>query len=235
MLSEELFEVWCLQRSLSEQAKVIIERIRSSPPSHQVRGAGAHVSGHYPSEKMGRTIQFESHQGELAFMYQMEHDPAVLEFYDRPGSIKLVYSSRTGKQVGLFHTPDFFVIRKDGAGWVEYKMEEQLFQLAEQMPHRYVRNVDGTWSCPPGEAYAQPFGLWYRVQSSAQIDWVYQRNLRFLEDYVCVSRPPLEAEVTTAIRALVMGKPALTLLELLEGTYTSIYLLHQDACKCQGF
>ncbi len=217
MLSEELFEVWCLQRSLSEQAKVIIERIRSSPPSRQVRRAGAHVSVSYPSKKMGRTIQFESHRGELALIYQMEHDPAVLEFYDQPGSIKLVYSSRTGKQVGLFHTPDFFVIRKDGAGWVECKMEEQLLQLAEQMPHRYVRNVDETWSCPPGEAYAQAFGLFYRLQSSAQIDWIYQRNLRFLEDYLRVSRSPVESEVAIAICALVMSKPALTILHLLQG------------------
>jgi len=170
--------------------------------------------------KMGCTIQFESHRGELAFIYHLEHNPAVFEFFDQPESIKLVYPGKTGKPVGLFHTADFFVIREDGAGWVECKMEEPLAHLADHMPHRYVRNVDGTWSCPPGEAYAQPFGLWYRVQSSAQINWVYQRNLRFLEDYVRVSRPPLEAEVTTAIRGLVMGKPALTLLELLEGLPT---------------
>jgi putative transposase len=167
--------------------------------------------------KMGCTIQFESHRGELAFIYQMEHDSTVLEFYDQPESIKLVYTGKTGKPVGIFHTPDFFVLRSDGAGWVECKMEEQLPQLADRMPHRYVRNVDRTWSCPPGEAYAHSFGLFYRIQSSAEIDWVYQRNLRFLEDYLRFSRSPIEPEVTTAIRARVMSKPALTLLELLEG------------------
>jgi len=220
MLSDQAFDTWCLQQHLSEQARAIVERIRSSPPSRLVRGAAGNVSGRYPSKKMGCTIQFESHRGELAFIYHLEHNPAVFEFFDQPESIKLVYPGKTGKPVGLFHTADFFVIREDGAGWVECKMEEHLAHLADHMPHRYVRNVDGTWSCPPGEAYAQPFGLWYRVQSSAQINWVYQRNLRFLEDYVRVSRPPLEAEVTTAIRGLVMGKPALTLLELLEGLPT---------------
>ena len=220
MLSEERFEVWCLQHTLSEQARAIVKRIRSAPPSRLVRGAAGNVSGRYPSQKMGCTIQFESHRGELAFIYQLEHDPAVLAFYDQPESIKLVYPGKTGKLVGTFHTPDFFVIREDGAGWVECKMEEHLLQLADHMPHRYVHNGDGTWSCPPGEAYAQPFGLFYRVQSSAQIDWIYQRNLRFLEDYLRVSRPPLDAEVITAIRALVMGKPALSLLELLEGLQT---------------
>ena len=217
MLSAEQFEVWCLQHHLSEQARALVERIRSSPPSRLVRGAAGNVSGRYPSQKMGCTIQFESHRGELAFIYQLEHDPAVFEFFDQPESIKLVYAGKTGKPVGTFHIPDFFVIGQGGAGWVECKMEDQLPQLADHMPHRYVRTGDGTWSCPPGEAYAQPFGLFYRLQSSAQIDWVYQRNLRFLEDYLRVSRPPLDGEVTTGIRGLVMGKPALTLLELLEG------------------
>jgi putative transposase len=49
MLSEERFEVWCLQQHLSEQARAIIGRIRSSPPSRLVRGAAGNVSGRYPS------------------------------------------------------------------------------------------------------------------------------------------------------------------------------------------
>jgi hypothetical protein len=65
MLSEEQFEVWCLQQHLSEQARAIIGRIRSSPPSRLVRGAAGNVSGRYPSQKMGCTMQFESHRGEL--------------------------------------------------------------------------------------------------------------------------------------------------------------------------
>jgi putative transposase len=217
MLTDELFEVWCLQHKLSEQAKTIIQRIRSSPPSRLVRGAAGNVSGRYPSKKMGCTIQFESHRGELAFIYQLEHDPTVLEFYDQPEPIKLTYQGKTGRQVGLFHTPDFFVLREDGGGWVECKMEDQLPQLAEHMPHRYVRGSDGTWSSPPGEAYAKAFGLTYRLFSSAAIDWVYQRNLRFLEDYLRFSRAPVETEVATAIRQLCQSRPALSLLEVLEG------------------
>ncbi len=51
MLNEELFEVWRLQHNLSEQARAIIGRIRSSPPSRLVRGAAGNVSGRYPSKK----------------------------------------------------------------------------------------------------------------------------------------------------------------------------------------
>ena len=220
MLSEHAFEVWCQKLALSEQAKASICQIRSSPPSRLVRSAAGNVSGRYPSKKMGCAIQFESHRGELAAIYQFEHDPVVLEFYDQPPALKLTYPSKKGRQVGVLHTPDFFVIREDGGGWIECKMEDHLVQLTEQMPHRYVYNADGSWSCPPGEAYAEKLGLFYRIQSSAQIDWVYQRNLRFLEDYLRFAYPPLETSVVDAVRSLVMGKPALTLLALLEGLQT---------------
>jgi hypothetical protein len=32
---------------------------------------------------MGLTIQFESHRVELPLVYEMEHDPGVLEYYVR--------------------------------------------------------------------------------------------------------------------------------------------------------
>jgi len=62
------------------------------------------------------TIQFESHRVELAAIYEMENDPHVLEYFDQPPSIKLSYSSADGKNMGVLHTPDFFVIRDDAVG-----------------------------------------------------------------------------------------------------------------------
>jgi putative transposase len=229
MLCEDEFTAWCLRHALSDHAQAVVRQIRSAPPSRLVRGAAGNVTGRYPSQKMGCTIQFESHRGELAAIYHFEHDPAVLEFYDQPGPIKLVYPSAKGKPVGVLHTPDFFVLRADGCGWIECKMEDQLVQLAERMPHRYVRNADGRWQCPPGEAYAQPLGFFYRLQSSAQIDWVYQRNLRFLEDSLRAACCSVEPTIAEAIRTMVMRNPALTLLELLEGlavgTADDVYML----------
>jgi hypothetical protein len=80
-------------------------------------------------------------------------------------------------------TPDFFVLRCDCAGWEEWKLEEELFVLAEKMPARYQRGPDGRWCCPPGEECDDQFGLYYRIRSSVEINWELQRNLRFLEDY----------------------------------------------------
>ena len=57
---------------------------------------------------MGLTIQAESHRNELAGIYEMEHDPATLEYYDQPPPIKLIYPAKNGQSVGVLHTPDFF-------------------------------------------------------------------------------------------------------------------------------
>jgi hypothetical protein len=99
-------------------------------------------------------------------------------------AIKLVYTAKNGRQVGVWHTPDYFVIRSEAIGWEEWKTEARLERLAETMPHRYVRDEVGRWRCPPAESFAEPFGLFYRLRSSAEIDWVFQRNLRLLEDYL---------------------------------------------------
>ena len=113
MLNEEAFEVWCLQHHLSEQAKTVVQRIRSSPPSRLVRGAAGNVSGRYPSQKMGCTIQFESHTVELWAIYTMEHDPTVLEYYEQPTTVHLRYLSKAGRRLTVSHTPDFLVLTQD--------------------------------------------------------------------------------------------------------------------------
>ena len=221
MLSTQAFEQWCQRLSFSEQAKTLIARIRSSPPSRLVRSAAGNVSGRYPSQKMHCTIQFESHRDELAAIYEMEHDAQILEFYDQPGKIKLTYQGNK-KLVGVWHTPDFFVLKPDSAGWVECKMEETLLQLAETQPSRYQHSPDGTWSCPPGEAYANPLALSYRIRSSRENDWTYLRNLRFLEEYLRGSTKVVSTQVQERVRTAVMRQPSLTLLELLRQSPTEL-------------
>jgi transposase InsO family protein len=164
---------------------------------------------------MGVIIQAESHRNELAGIYEYEHDAGTVEYYDQPPPIKLVYAAKSGRRVAVVHTPDFFVLRTDTVGWEEWKMEEELGCLAEAMPQRYGRGDDGNWHCPPGEACAQPFGFFYRVRSSAEIDWVFQRNLLFLEDYLRTECPPVDERMAEAFRSLVARQPGLRLSDLL--------------------
>lgn len=215
MLRDDQLAQLCQDLGLSKEAQAVIAHVRSSPPSRRVRGGAGNVSVRYPSQKMGVTIQAESHRNELAGIYAKEHDPATLEYYDQPPPIKLTYPAKNGRAVGVLHTPDFFIIRSDSVGWEEWKLAEELERLTERMPHRYVRAEDGRWRCPPGEGYAASLGFFYRVCSSAEIDWVFQRNLLFLEDYLRADCPPVREQACRAIRALVVQTPGMRLDELL--------------------
>ncbi len=178
---------WYEKIGLPKDGRAAIERIRASDPARRVGGGRRNVSGRYPSKKMGVTIQFESHRVELTAIYELEHDPDVLEYFDQPPTIKLDYESAGGKRMSVLHTADFFVIRKGSAGWEECKTEEELTQLCQKSPHRYVLQ-QSRWICPPGETYAAALGFYYRLGSSREIDWVYQRNIQFLEDYLRAER-----------------------------------------------
>src|SRR5213594_3410654 len=112
MLASDGLISWFERVDIREPTRRIIQYIRLSPPSRRVGGGKSNVSGRYPSRKMGLTIQFESHRVELAGVYEMEHDAGVLEYFDQPPPIKLDYESAGGKRIGVFHTPDFFVIRE---------------------------------------------------------------------------------------------------------------------------
>jgi putative transposase len=181
LLNEKDLDQWCACNLPSDRARQIIDQVRQSNPTGRVRSVKGNVSGRYPSRKMGRTIQFESHRNELAAILTYEHSPEIIEFWDQPPTIKLNYQSKNGKPLGVLHTPDFFLIRTDSAGWEECKTEEDLQRLSETSPYRYSQTNDG-WRCPPGEHFAEQYGLTYRLRSSAKINWVYQRNILFLED-----------------------------------------------------
>jgi putative transposase len=216
MLTQEAFEDWCERLQLPPTTVNLIQHIRMSDPSRLVGGGKKNVSGRYPSQKMGVTIQFESHKVELPIIYQLEHDNTVLEYYDQPPSIKLDYLSLSGRRLGVLHTPDFFVIRTDAAGWEECKSAQGLEELTHKQSNRYI-NKNGTWLCPPGVAYAQQFDLYYRIRSDSEINWVWQRNWSFLEDYL--RRGDVLNIASSAIEEvsnLLANQPGIYLLDLLE-------------------
>ena len=136
---------------------------------------------------------------------------AVVEYWDQPPPIKLTYRTPAGRAIGVLHTPDFFVLRTDAAGWEEWKLEDDLRRLAERQPQRYCRTAEGRWRCPPGEAYAQAYGLSYQLRSSAEINWVFQRNMLFLEDYLRAEPAAIPPAVEETIRRVVAAQPGITL------------------------
>src|SRR5205085_3509322 len=111
MLTDVEFNDWCHRLNLTEKARSLVESIRLSEPVRKVRSSIGNVGGIYPSRKMGVTIQFESHATELPFIHEYEHDGIdVLEYYDQPCTIKLIYEAKNGRRLGVLHTPDFFCL-----------------------------------------------------------------------------------------------------------------------------
>lgn len=210
------FNFWCEENDIAEDVIREIEYIRKSEPSRRVKSRVKNVSGFYPSSKMGITIQFESRTVELAAIYEKEHDINILEYYDQPPSFPIKYKIKD-KVHGHLYTPDFFVISEEWIGWEEWKTEEDLLKLSEKQPYRYCLNERGQWSSPPVEVYAKERGLSFRIRLSKEIDWVYQRNIRFLEDYL-LNQPTISTLSKTTLQTIVKSSPGIKINELLNNT-----------------
>lgn len=218
MLDDAAFNIWSHQLGLTADAIDLVKKIRTSDPARRAGGFGKSVSGRYPSRKMGVMIQFDSHKVELCFIHEYEHKKEVIEYYEQPNTIKLSYEAKNGRRLGVLHTPDFFIMRPDAAGWEESKTEEHLAGLTSKNPNRYHLDAEGQWRCPPGEEYAQQFGLYYRVRSSKEINWTFQRNIEFIDDYYRAKSPIVDTGTCELVLAAVAKEPGITLGELFRQT-----------------
>src|SRR5258708_13768405 len=231
MLSDHELDLIMQKVGIPDDAKRVIKFIRSSLPSRRVGSNGKNMPVQYASRKMGVTIQAESYKVELAGAHEMDHDPEVFEFYDQPPPFNLRY--KVGNHTKEFpYTPDFFIIRKDSIGWEEWKEEEELRRLEEKNPNRYLRDDQGKWRCPPAEEVATPLGFYFKVRSSQEINWIFQRNLRFLASYWRKSCPQVSEAARKEIFDLVSTNKGITLSALLaqveQASADDIYKLIAD-------
>lgn len=213
MLTTTQFQAWCDALHLPPPTCQLLAALRAARPARRVRSRASNVSGAYASRKMGCTIQFESHKVELWAIYSMEHDPQVLEYYDQPLQIDLTYATQSGRAMTVKHTPDFLVCTSDGVWLEEWKPEDRLRARTLAQPHRYQRDAQGQWCCPPGEVAAARLGLRYRVRSSAQLHPQAIRNLIFLDDY-CAA-PDVEPTLAHRVIDCVRSTPGLSVAALL--------------------
>lgn len=221
-MDDAAFEAWVKKHKIPPITVNIIRQVRDSEPFRKVHGGRSNVIGRYPSRKMGCTIQFDSHTVEFPFVVSFENDDDILEFYDQPVPVKLVYYNAKGMHLGVMSTPDYFTIKSDGtAGWEECKTEEELVRLSQKAPDRYCKDENGCWRSPPGEQYAAQYGLYFKIRSSSEIDWVHFRNLIFLQDYQR-EEAPLASENQAYIIAAVESNQGIKLLDLLLSQEESI-------------
>ena len=165
---------------------------------------------------MGFTLQAESHRNELVWARRWDlRDDDVIEIWDQPTSLKLVYHSKKGRRIGVGHIPDYLLIRHSYAEIIECKPEEILLRLTEEQPNRYVK-VNGIWTCPPAEEALRPYGIRYRITSTAEINPVEARNMLFLEDYLRPEGLTLPEKSKTYVMATVAAQEGIVLSHLLE-------------------
>ncbi len=214
-LTDEEFRAWCQRNEIEPETAAYLQRIRTTEPERKVRGRKSNVSGRYPSQKMGFTIQFESQHVELWGCHTMERDQDVLEYYDQPTRIQLHYHARSGRKTSPWHTPDFLVLRQDGAVFEEWKHASELAKLTVTMPERYQRQATGGWRCPPGEQAAKALGLSYRVRTSAEYHPLYIANLKFLQDF-WIHPFHVEAEQETQVLAALSVYPGVSIAQLMD-------------------
>lgn len=68
----------------------------------------------------------------------------------------------------------------------------------------------------PAEAHAAPLGLDFRVWSSAEINWVFQQNFIWLEDYLGLDSMNVDEAASASVVALIRANEGITLLDLLQ-------------------
>lgn len=219
MLNDHELELWKLKLGINQAGSDLIDRIRNSNPARVTRGwVDGNVCGRYPSQKMGHTIQFESHKGELPFIVsccEFPENDDVLEYWDQPITLRIRYKNKNGRMISVNNTPDYFLMHPKAAGFVECKLEETLVKLNKEQPNKFILDPNGTWRCPPGEEEAAKFGLYYRVVSSAEIDRKLYRNTVFLEDFLRANTPNVPEQAKASILKIVAAKEGLSLSSLL--------------------
>jgi putative transposase len=134
MMSPEEYSLWCEKLGLPKTARWIIDQIRSSDrPVRYPQSRVGNWTGFYNSKKVGRKVPFESRTVELPAIHDMEYDKTVLEYFAQPSKIPLRYR-QNNRTAAFLHTPDFFVLREQRAGWEEWKSEGLLVAAAEKAP-----------------------------------------------------------------------------------------------------
>ena len=213
-MSDEEIAAWFEKCQFASGTRALITRLRESEPSRNVRSGRHNTRGRYASTRNELSVQYESGTGELLVAVMKNYDSHTLEYYDQPESIILRYKALKGRSVGVRHTSDFFCLERERAGWQEWKTEEELRCLSATMPNRYVKTEQGQWRCPPGEAHAEPFGLFYEVHAYEELSDILFQNLKFLADYLDYPNLAISEPAKQEIQKCLSDSPGLSLLQL---------------------
>jgi len=160
-------------------ALALVQAARENPPRRRVGGTRFRaVASHFPSPKMGCTIQAESRTGELPLVHRLELDDDVIEYYDQPFSV-IVSAIRRGRRQPWTYTPDFLVLRAETIEVIEARPAKWIFENQVDHPDEWTE-ARGRLVCLP---YAKPFqenGIEFFVHRNEDINSIEAANLVLL-------------------------------------------------------
>lgn len=152
-------------------------------PSRNTESSVKSSSGKYPSNKLGRSIGFESSYLEYLTIIRHEMDPECIALLDQGHAITVL--ARSGaRSVGYQHRPDFVCIRHDSVKLIECKTKEGIQRKNEANPGFFVFE-GGRWKCPTAEAEAKTYGFIYEVWTDLDFSACELRNSKVVERYLC--------------------------------------------------
>ena len=169
--------------------KFVLEVLQGDP-ARRVSGSGGNVCVRFASQKMRCVVQAESRTVELAFVEHCEHDPDVRFFLCQPGELYVHITDSKGRRRPVRHIPDYLILDDKGFFLVECKPLEKLRRDAAKPNPRFTED-ESRWRWPAAEVAAAELGIGYRVFSSGQVNEIWLRNIRYLNDYADTACPNL--------------------------------------------
>lgn len=226
MLTDEEVEALMETVGVPSEGREIIRKTRSGEPERRVASSriAGNVSGTYPSRKMGRTIQFESHSVERhAIIAKYENDLDCQEYWDQPFLIEsLVYEGKNGRNVRSKYAPDFLVIMQIGIFVDEWKTERNLLTLEEAGGSRFKFEKDTGWRFPAAEEWCSKRGLSYRVRLDKDLNRFLVQNIEYLQDYLDPRAVPPNPEKAERVGLYVRSNPWVSLKTLIKSEIASV-------------
>lgn len=211
-LEKAMFDV-----RLPQPGRDYVEACIRNGPSRQVQGRNGNNTFTYFSAKTQATLKLESRRGEQAMAVLLDHDPKVIAFFAQPPQVSLDIKRADGSRATtVTYTPDFLVVADDRIVVIETKDTVELLERELKNDYQFWRASDGVWHYRAAEEYFASLGMQYELKSTGDLPPALVGNLRFLEEYAQDSYPALTESEVDAVRAPVLERGYVPILELLE-------------------
>ena len=154
-------------------------------------------------------------------------------FTTSPLAFPLSYRAKSGRRTTQWHTPDFFVLRRESVGWEEWKPAQRLDTLAESSACS-LQALQGLDNGAVRQEKRMPNHSDFHiacVPPPSSTHWRFE-NLKFLQDFWAHEVPPNPEQEGLAL-AHIQAHPGIPLSELL-ATYPDLPVRYRLDLACHS-